>query len=151
MDGRPRTGQPDAKSHRAGVWIFYMIFVAMLAGEGLAVDLILHAARGLGIPGIGAWIAWGLFVLGGAGLGEVELRTIRPRAVLRDPVLRLCCWLQRRFGLAGFVVNAGIIGGAPGAAVALTHVDQRQRRVLTWLAAFIFASVWVPLFVTVWR
>lgn len=134
-----------------GVWIFYVVFVVLLAFEGMLVGAALAVARSLHHPSAGPWAAWALFVVGGASLGLVELRAIRPQQRMRDPLLRACCWLQRHLGMTGYVVNAVIIGGAPGSAVALVQTDHPRRLGLTCLAAVLFASVWVPLFVLVWR
>jgi hypothetical protein len=134
-----------------GVWIFYVVFVALLAFEGAVVGGVVEVARSLHHPAIGPWAAWVLFVVGGSLLGLVELRAIRPQQRMRDPLLRACCWLQRRWGAFGYLVNAVIIGGAPGTAVALVQTDHPRRRELTYLAAVLFATVWVPLFVLVWR
>jgi hypothetical protein len=134
-----------------GVWVFYLVFVTMLAAEGGVVAAVLAAARSMRHPGVGPWAAWALFIAGGTVLGLVELRAIRPRQRMRDPVLRACCWLQRRLGTFGYLVNALVIGGAPGSAVALVQTEHPHRRRLTYLAAVLFASVWVPLFVWVWR
>ena len=134
-----------------GVWIFYAVFAVLLVFEGAVVGAALAAARSLHHPAAGPWVAWALFVTGGTLLGFVELRAIRPEQRMRDPLLRACCWLQRRLGIAGYAVNAVIIGGAPGSAVALVQTGHPHRRGLTFLAAVLFASVWVPLFVLVWR
>ena len=134
-----------------GVWIFYVVFLVLLAFEGAVVGAVLAASRTLHHPGAGPWAAWVLFIIGGSLLGLVELRAIRPQQQMRDPLLRACCWLQRHLGVTGFLVNAVIIGGAPGSAVALVQTDHPRRRGLTYLAAVLFASVWVPLFVLVWR
>jgi len=136
---------------RWGVWIFYAVFVLLLAFEGVVVGAVLAVARSLHHPSAGPWAAWALFVVGGTLLGFLELRAIRPQQRMRDPLLRACCWLQRHLGITGYVVNAVIIGGAPGTAVALVQTEHPRRRALTCLAAVLFASVWVPLFVLVWR
>ena len=141
---------PDA-APTWGVWIFYAVFVVLLVFEGAVVAAVLAAARSLHHPSAGPWAAWVLFVVGGTLLGFLELRAIRPEQRMRDPLLRACCWLQRRMGIAGYAVNAIVIGGAPGTAVALGQTGHPHRRSLTVLAAVLFASVWVPLFVTVWR
>jgi len=134
-----------------GVWVFYFVFVAMLATEGLIVAGVLAVARSVHHPRIGPWVAWVLFMAGGAILGLLELRAIRPGQQIRDPILRACCWLQRRWGTPGYLVNALLIGGAPGSAVALVQTEHPHRQGLTYLAAVLFASAWVPLFVVVWR
>ncbi len=134
-----------------GVWIFYAVFLVLLAFEGAVVGAVVAAARSLHHPSAGPWAAWVLFVVGGTLLGFVELRAIRPQQRMRDPLLRACCWLQRRLGITGYLVNAVIIGGAPGSAVALSQTEDPHRRGLTVLASVLFASVWVPLFVMVWR
>jgi len=134
-----------------GVWIFYAVFLVLLVFEGAVVGAVLAAARSLHHTSAGPWAAWVLFVAGGTLLGFVELRAIRPQQRMRDPLLRACCWLQRHKGIAGYAVNAVIIGGAPGTAVALVQTGHPHRRGLTCLAAVLFASVWVPLFVLVWR
>jgi hypothetical protein len=139
-----------ASSNR-GVWIFYVAFIGLLIGESLIVGAVLAIARALHIADYGPWLAWFLFVLGGSVLGWIELSAIRPAQKMRDPVLRACCWLQRRRGVPGYLINALLIGGAPGSAVALTHTSDPHRRGLTFLAAVLFASLWVPLFVFVWR
>ena len=134
-----------------GVWIFYAVFLVLLVFEGVVVGAVLAAARSLHHPSAGPWAAWAVFVVGGTLLGFLELRAIRPQQRMRDPLLRACCWLQRHKGIAGYTVNAVIIGGAPGSAVALVQTGHPHRRGLTFLAAVLFASVWVPLFVLVWR
>jgi hypothetical protein len=134
-----------------GVWIFYVVFVGLLLGEGLIVGAVLAVARAAHHPALGPWAAWVLFIGGGFFLGWIELRTVRPAQKMRDPILRACCWLQRRHGVLGYLVNAVAIGGAPGSAVALVQTEHPRRRSLTLLAAILFASVWVPLFVFVWR
>jgi len=151
------TGQVDVASPAPiaaptwGIWIFYAVFAVLLVFEGAVVGAVLAAARSLHHPSAGPWVAWALFVVGGTLLGFLELRAIRPQQRMRDPLLRACCWLQRRLGLAGYAVNAVLIGGAPGSAVALVQTGHPHRRGLTCLAAVLFASVWVPLFVLVWR
>jgi hypothetical protein len=134
-----------------GVWIFYVVFVLLLGFEGVIVGAVLAVARSMHHPSAGPWAAWALFVIGGTLLGLVELRAIRPQQRMRDPLLRACCWLQRHLGIPGYLVNALIIGGAPGSAVALVQTEHPRRHALTYLAAVLFASVWVPLFVLVWR
>jgi hypothetical protein len=134
-----------------GVWVFYVVFVLLLAFEGVIVGAVLAVARSMHHPGAGPWAAWALFVVGGSLLGLIELRAIRPQQRMRDPLLRACCWLQRHLGIAGYLLNAVIIGGAPGSAVALVQTEHPHRRAFTYLAAVLFASVWVPLFVLVWR
>jgi hypothetical protein len=134
-----------------GVWIFYAVFVVLLACEGIVVGAVIAAARSMHHPSAGPLAAWALFVVGGTLLGLLELRAIRPQQRMRDPVLRACCWLQRHLGITGYLVNALIIGGAPGSAVALVQTEHPRRRELTFLAAVLFASLWVPLFVLVWR
>jgi hypothetical protein len=143
--------QTQAAKSTLGVWLFYVVFVGVLLGEDLIVGAILAATRAGGIPAAGPWLAWAAFVAGGMVLGLIELRTIQPAQRLRDPVLRACCWLQRRLGVAGYAVNAMLIGGAPGCAVALVQVQHPRRVLLTLAAAVLFASIWVPLFVLVWR
>jgi len=134
-----------------GVWVFYVVFVALLGFEGAIVGAVLAVARSMHHPSAGPWTAWALFVVGGTLLGLIELRAIRPQQRMRDPLLRACCWLQRHLGIGGYLVNALIIGGAPGSAVALVQTEHPRRRLLTCFAAVLFASVWVPLFVLVWR
>jgi len=143
---------PTAKRRgQAGVWVFYAVFVILLVAEGAIVALILAGARRIGEPSLGPWVAWVLFIAGGSLLGIFELRSITTDQKMRDPILRACCWLQRRLGPIGFVVNAAVIGGSPGAAVALKQTGHKQKTELTLLAAVLFASVWVPLFVFLWR
>jgi len=134
-----------------GVWVFYVVFIVLLFGESFIVRLVLATSRHFGHPSVGPWAAWCLFVAGGAGLGFVELKSIRPAQRMRDPILRACCWLQRRLGVIGFVVNAALLGGAPGSAVALVSTRHPRRLFLTCLAAILFATTWVPLFVFLWR
>ncbi len=143
---------PTAESRgQAGVWVFYAMFVVLLVGEGAIVAAVLAGARWIDEPSMGPWAAWILFTAGGSVLGMFELRSIRTDQKMRDPILRACCWLQRRFGPLGFVVNATVIGGSPGAAVALKQSGHENKTELTLLAAVLFASVWVPLFVFLWR
>jgi hypothetical protein len=144
-------GKDQPTDSQLGVWVFYAVFFGLLAGEGFAVGLVLAVTRWMGYPHVGPWAAWILFIIGGSALAWVELRTIRPAQRMRDPVLLACCWLQRRFGVVGYLVNAGIIGGAPGAAVALSQTSHPRRVSLSVLASIVFASIWVPLFVLVWR
>jgi hypothetical protein len=146
-----RNPETPPKGSTWGVWIFYVVFVVLLAFEGVIVGAVLALARSMHHPGAGPWAAWALFVVGGSLLGLIELRAIRPQQRMRDPLLRACCWLQRHLGITGYLVNAVIIGGAPGSAVALVQTEHPRRRTLTYLAAVLFASVWVPLFVLVWR
>jgi hypothetical protein len=141
----------NSNSTNRGVWIFYVAFFGLLVGEGLIVGAVIAISRAMHIEGYGGLIAWLLFVLGGAALGWIELRSIRPAQKMRDPVLRACCWLQGRFGVPGYLVNALFIGGAPGSAIALTQTSNPHRHSLTFLAAVLFASLWVPIFVLVWK
>lgn len=149
------TGQQstDASTRRgqAGVWVFYAVFLILLVAEGAIVAAVLAGARWLNQPSLGPWAAWVLFILGGSLLGLFELRSITTDQKMRDPILRACCWLQRRLGLLGFVANAAVIGGSPGAAVALKQTGHQHKTTLTLVAAVLFASVWVPLFVFLWR
>jgi len=78
----------------------------------------------------------------GSALGYHELRSIQSDQKLRDPILRLCWYLQRRFGPVGFLVNAMLIGCSPGAAIALKKVNHPRRVLLTFMAAILFATVW---------
>jgi len=110
-----------------------------------------EVARAIHHAEIGPWSAWLIFIAGGILLAMLELRSIRPEQRMRDPVLRACCWLQRRYGFLGFSINAMLIGGAPGSAVALAQTQHPRRQELTCLAAVLFASLWVPLFVLVLR
>ena len=134
-----------------GIWVFYALFVGLHFFEGAIVGAILHLASWLHAGAAGPWAAWVAFVAGGIILGNYELHSINTDQKLKDPLLRFCVWLQRRFGPVGFLINAVVIGGSPGAAIALKKVDHPQKSQLTLLAAILFASVWVPLFVYVWR
>lgn len=144
-------GAIEENTSNVGVWVFYAVFVLLLAAEGAIVAGILAGARWLGVSDAGPWAAWVLFIIGGSLLGLFELRSITTEQKMRDPVLRACCWLQRRLGGLGFLINAAVIGGSPGAAVALKQTGHAHATELTLLAAALFASVWVPLFVFIWR
>jgi hypothetical protein len=136
---------------KVGVWVFYVVFVLLLVAEGAIVAAILAAARWLGLSSLGPWAAWLLFIAGGSLLGLFELRSITTAQKMRDPILMACCWLQRRLGPVGYIINATVIGGSPGTAVALKQTGSYRATALTILAAVLFASVWVPLFVYLWR
>lgn len=151
MVGSTSTEAFRAERARTGVWVFYVVFFVLLAAEGAIVAGVLAGARWLGAPSVGPWAAWILFVLGGSALGLFELRSITTEQKMRDPILVACCWMQRRLGLLGFLVNATVIGGSPGAAVALKQTGNSRATSLTLLAALLFASVWVPCFVFLWR
>lgn len=147
---RPAPDDQRAESN-VGAWVFYVVVVVMIVAEGLIVRTILSIATWLGQAKAGPMLAWLAFVVGGGILGFIELALVRTGQRLRDPVLRACCYLQRKLGLVGFVINATLIGGAPGSAVALRHVDHPRKRTLTAIAAVLFATVWVPFFVWFWR
>lgn len=132
------------------MWLFYVLFVVMLVAEGLIVGALLNVASWTGDSDAGPYLAWAVFVIGGIVFGEVELRAIRPQQRLRDPLLRACCWCQSHWGILGYLVNSLIIGASPGAAVALRKLDHPRRRSLTWLAAGLFATLWVPIYVLIW-
>ena len=139
-----------------GVWVFYVSFFALLGAEGAIVAGIVAVARWigvpwLGVPWLGPWAAWLIFIAGGFGLGMFELKATITAQKMRDPVLIACCWLQRKLGALGYLVNAVVIGGSPGSAVALKQTGSSHATALTFLAALLFASVWVPLFVFLWR
>jgi hypothetical protein len=69
VDGRGRTN----------IWIFYVVFVAMLLGEGFLVGVILHLAESVGHKVLGFPAAWAAFAIGGLALGEIELRVWVPK------------------------------------------------------------------------
>jgi hypothetical protein len=94
-------------------------------------------------------MAWAIFIMGGSLLGLFELRSITTEQKMRDPILAACCWLQRRAGVLGFLINATVIAGSPGATIALKQTGNSHATKLTLLAAVLFASVWIPLFVFV--
>ena len=54
---------PDA-APTWGIWIFYAVFVVLLAFEGAVVGAVVAAARALHHPSAGPWAAWVLFVVG---------------------------------------------------------------------------------------
>jgi hypothetical protein len=132
------------------VAIFYAAFIALLIGEGALARAITALAAVVGAGPEGPFIAWALFVVGGCLLGMFELRAFSTERPLRDPILRLCCSLQRRFGVAGFLVNAAVLGGAPGTAVALKKAGRPHPAAKTFLAAVVFATVWIPLYLWIW-
>ena len=142
--------EPDVRG-RAGVLVFYAVFLLLLVAEGAIVAAVLAGTRWMGVAALGPWASWLLFIAGGIVLGMFELRSITTDQKMKDPILRACCWLQRRFGAMGFVINAAVIGGSPGAAVALKQTGIERQTELTVFAAVLFASVWVPLFVFLWR
>ncbi len=140
-----------ARNHRNGVILFYVIAVVSLIVEGAAVRTIRYLATFAGAPQAGPWVAWAVFVVVGSILGLMELHLVASEETMRNPILRACCWVQTRLGPGGFILNAAVLGGAPGTAVALRRTGSRQPVALTILAAAIFASVWVPLYILVWR
>ena len=83
------------------MWIFYAVFLVLLAFEGVVVGGVVALARSVHHPAAGPWAAWVLFIVGGTLLGFLELRAIRPYQHMRDPLLRGCCWLQRRLESRG--------------------------------------------------
>jgi hypothetical protein len=138
------------RNHRNGVVLFYVIAVVSAVVEGVGVRAIRYLAALAGVPNAGPMIAWAVFVVVGSVLGLMELHLVASEASMRNPILRACCWAQARLGLAGFLLNAALLGGAPGTAVALRRTNSSQPVPLTIIAAAIFASVWVPLYILVW-
>lgn len=141
----------SGRRERIGVAMFYVMFFALLAAEGAIVGGVEKVSATAGASAAGPWIAWLLFVIGGAALGAYELHVVTSPRRLRDPILRLCCHLQSRYGLRGFVVNAAVLGGAPGTAIALRKVNATRPGLRMVIAAVIFASVWVPIYDLFWR
>ena len=139
------------RNHRNGVILFYIIAVVSLIVEGAAVRAIRYLANAVGAPRVGPWVAWAVFVIVGSILGLMELHLVASEEAMRNPILRVCCWVQARLGWWGFILNAAVLGGAPGTAVALRRTGSSQPVALTIVAAGIFASVWVPLYILVWR
>lgn len=141
----------SATRERNGVVIFYVMFVLMLGLEGAIVHGIDAGASHFRTQGAGPYLAWSLFVLGGGFLGLLELHSVNSDRKLKDPILRTCCYLQSRFGPAGYLLNAMFLGGSPGVAIALKKSGSRHQLAATFLAAVLFASVWVPIYVLIWR
>jgi hypothetical protein len=141
----------EVDTERVGVALFYVVFLALSVGEGAFAHVVDELARRAGAGSAGPYIAWVAFVLGGASLGMYELWSVTSDRQLRDPILGACCYLQRRLGGLGFLINAIVLGGAPGTAVALKKAGAPRQRSGTVVAAALFATVWVPLYLWLWR
>lgn len=142
--------QSDKPRLHTGVWTFYAVFVFFAITEGLIVGAILAVSRLLGVSHLGPWLAYVLFILGGFVVGALELKAIDTERELKDPILRACCWLYRRFGAFGLICDA-IISGALGTGVALAYAGHRRPYVQLALTSIIFASFWVPIYLFIWR
>jgi hypothetical protein len=136
--------------HRFGVLGFYVVAVASAIGEGIVVRSILTLSDWAGVHEVGPWLAWTAFAMGGTALGLLELQLIAVEEGMRNPILRACCWSHERLGSVGFVLNATVLGGAPGTAVALKRGGSDHQVALTVLAAALFATAWVPLYIWIW-
>jgi len=122
------------RSIELGVWSFYLLFVVSFFCE---VAFVKGAERLGGMP---LSIA-GLTAIG-AIWGLLNLRFIDPTRSLNDPITRAALYLTRRWPLVGYLINALIIGGAPGVAIVAVKLNQPRRVALVSATAIAFAVVW---------
>lgn len=128
----------------------YVTVVIAICTQGALVAAIENyvAPYWLGMPDAGPWIAWLLFVIGGYALGLIALRTVHQGEPLSDPLHRVCSWMQRRLGLAGFALNS-LVMGSMGACIGLKHQGCGHLRLQGFVAALLFATLWIPLYLLV--
>lgn len=125
---------------------YVIVGVLSVAQGALVAFLVKVVAPWLGAPG---WlVAWVAFVIGGFALGVRHLIVVHEGEVFTDPIPRFCCWSQRRLHAAGFVINTLLLGSM-GASIALKREGYPHRGVLSFVAALLYASVWIPLYLTV--
>lgn len=139
-----------SRNHLAGVIMFYVVFIVLLVFEGLLVGFILKIADKLHIHAWGPWIAWVLFIAGASLLAMIELRTTEAGHRMRDPILRFCCWLQRKYGGVGYLVNT-IVFAPVATAVALKQTDHPAKEKLSFLSAFLWSTIFVLVLTLIWR
>jgi len=140
----------------AGEWTYYAVWLLLLIGEGSVVGFLTKVvAKWLGLHHpYGACLAWVIFVVGGVGLGYIFSRKVEVGQDLHGPILRSSAWLmyrKRQWGWLGFVLVATLWGAPTGVCMILKRDGQARRLWLTTFAAVLFASLWVPVFTTIWR
>lgn len=129
----------EKEKAETGVWIFYAVFVlAVLFEAGL-------------VRFLGLWLGGIVLLIGGAGLGMLELRTTKPSDKANDPFFRAGLWLDRKNTILGYIMMAIVFGGAPGTAVLYKKKDHPDAFMLTMLAAILFAGFWAPMLHYLWR
>jgi hypothetical protein len=126
------------------IWRFYVTFFLALATEGLIVEGIHLLCDWAHVGYLALPVALVGFIVVGQRLAVAEIRDTEVGQNFRDPILWFACRLQRWLQWAGFFVNACLLGTvAAGAALKQTGSPHGQR--MAWLAAILFAGLWVPL------
>jgi len=123
-----------------------VLFVTQAALVAFIVKVI--ARDWLQVPNFGPWLAWLLFIIGGFAIGVVELHVVHEGEVLTDPLAQFCCWSLRRLHTIGFIINSLMLGSM-GASIALKREGYSHREVRSFIAAVLYASVWIPLYLMV--
>src|SRR5579884_2001377 len=94
-----------AERSEAGTWTFYAVFVLSIVFEGAIVRF------------FGLWWGGAVLLVGGLLLGLFSLQFTNPATKARDPFFRASVWCIEHQPLAGYLLLAVLIGGAPGTAV----------------------------------
>lgn len=135
----------NVKRH-IGVAFFYVVFFGFIILEDAVVRAILFFSRKtLHAQWIGPYLAGIVFAIGGVALALIQLHFTSANQSVRDPILKFSCWLFRKFGYAGFIVNSLLLG-PPSALFALKRENYEYKLSHSFISAMIFALVWVPLF-----
>jgi hypothetical protein len=122
------------RSVEDGVKVYYLMFIVSFFVEGGAVKLLVHYG---GIP-----LSIAGFILVGGALGFIELWHIDPNKPLKDPIMKAALYWTKRKPLVGYLINALVIGGAPGVAIVAVKLNQPRRVALVSATAIAFAVVW---------
>lgn len=125
----------------------YVVATTLFFTQGALVIMIEHLCKDFHHPDYGPWTAWLLFVVGGYAIGLLHLHIVKEHEPLRDPLHATCAWLLRRLHVVGFVI-ATLMLGSMGASIALKHEGYLRRPLYSFVAALLYASAWIPLYIS---
>jgi hypothetical protein len=130
-----------------------LTFVVLVFAEAAIVHFIRYTMVGewYGLPWASTWIAADMFIIGGFYLGMFEANHTNPDKPSKDPLLWLGRWIQRKFGWLALITNALLLGPMyTGTILKYDGNPRRLTRNVFWSSA-LYAVVWIPILVFVWK
>lgn len=126
---------------------YIIVVLAIPLQDRLAIFIEKHLAFWWHIPQYGAWLAWVIFVVGGFLIGIGHLRGETDTEGLPrwrdDPITRACSLAVRHLHIFGFVLVASGLASM-GASIGIKHEGWTRRPIWSFVAAVIYASIWIP-------